>query len=64
MILFLATIVASIVIFYFIGSSQNTQTLSEGQKIQAEEIALNDSAVQGMIGKIQNKYLFAGRLEI
>jgi hypothetical protein len=56
MILFLATVVVSVAIFYFTGSSQNTQALDDGQKLKAEEIALNDSVVQGTIGGIQQKY--------
>ena len=64
MILFFAIIVVSLVIFYFMSNSQNTQTLSEDQKLKAEEIALNDSVVQGKIGGIQTQVLFAGRLEI
>lgn len=56
MILFFATIVVAIAIFYITGNSQNIKPLDEGQKIKAEEIALNDSVVQGTIGGIQQKY--------
>jgi hypothetical protein len=55
-ILFCAIIVVSLVIFYFIGTSQNIQTLSEDQKIKAKEIALNDSVVHDKIGEMQRKY--------
>lgn len=56
MILFLAVIIVSISIFYFLGNSQNVQTLSEDQKLKAIEIALNDSVVHDKIGQIQHKY--------
>ncbi len=55
-IIFLAILVASIAIFYFMDNSQKIQTLSEDQKLKSEEIALNDSVVQGIIGGIQQIY--------
>ena len=57
MVLFLAIIVVSFIVFYFMGNSHDTQTLTDDQKLKAEEIALNDSIVQGKIYTIQNKFV-------